>query len=109
MDSTAFGNINSYWNLLSGLSDEMKIELIARLSNSILKAKTKSKVSASQFYGVWRDEDFDNCGSCVKDSEEAYMSKADILQSIDTASKEYKLYKDGKLKVKTSEELLNEL
>ena len=36
------GNADRYWNLLKDLSDEMKLDLIARLSNSMRK---KNKVT----------------------------------------------------------------
>lgn len=51
-------NANMYWNVLKDLSSEVKLELIARLSNSLLNNKEKAKsISANHFYGVWKDED----------------------------------------------------
>lgn len=47
--------------------------------------------------------------SCVCEEAEPYMSKAEILESIDTACKELKLYREGKLQLKNAEELLDEL
>ena len=50
---------NDYWNIIKDVSDEVKLDLIARLSNSLLHRKTKKEVrSASSFYGVWKDSDF---------------------------------------------------
>lgn len=47
--------------------------------------------------------------SKVKEEEEPCMTKAEILAGFDEACKELKLYKEGKVKLKTAEELLNEL
>lgn len=53
--------VDSYWRLLKGLSDNIKLALISKLSSSIaVKAevsKTKS-VKLSEFYGVLKDTDF---------------------------------------------------
>lgn len=51
---------NNYWNMLKFLSKDIKLQLIARLSNSLVAApRTQSgKISASRFYGVWKDSDF---------------------------------------------------
>ena len=56
----ALNSANSYWELLKHLSSDVKLELIARLSRSILNDDIvkKEKVSASSFYGVWKDTDF---------------------------------------------------
>lgn len=49
---------NIYWSMLKNLSNEMKIELIAKLSNSLLSSKKKEEVpSASYFYGIWKDSE----------------------------------------------------
>lgn len=45
----------------------------------------------------------------VKEEEEPCMTKAEILQNIDEACKELKLYKEGKIELKTLEEVINEL
>ncbi len=62
---------DNYWNLLKNLSTEVKLELIAKLSNSLL-SKPHPSVSASQFYGVWSDSDFnmssDELASKIKES-----------------------------------------
>ena len=50
-------NVDRYWNLLKDLSNEMKLDLIARLSNSMRKENKKDHVYASRFYGVWKDDD----------------------------------------------------
>ncbi|WP_075558052.1 hypothetical protein [Parabacteroides timonensis] len=50
-------NTDKYWILLKDLSNEMKLDLISRLSNSMKSKETVKPVSASQFYGVWKDTD----------------------------------------------------
>lgn len=62
MDGNAI-NINSqganlYWNLLKGLSSDIKLELIARLSSSLIK-KEEEESSAhwtDSFAGKWQDD-----------------------------------------------------
>lgn len=54
-------NANSYWNVLKDLSNEAKLELIARLSNSLLNKEVEKPISASSFYGVWKDEESADC------------------------------------------------
>ncbi len=54
----ALNTTDNYWNLLKNLNKEAKLELIAKLSNSLLIKAKKRSVSASQFYGVWSDADF---------------------------------------------------
>ena len=51
------GNADRYWNLLKDLSDEMKLDLIARLSNSMRKKNKTEHISASRFCCVWNDDD----------------------------------------------------
>ena len=41
----ALNSTNNYWNLLKHLSSDVKLEL-------------RDNVSASSFYGVWKDSDF---------------------------------------------------
>jgi hypothetical protein len=49
---------NIYWNLLKGLSTDIKLELIARLSSSLLKkGEEESPVHwTDSFAGKWQDE-----------------------------------------------------
>lgn len=68
---TVITNTNSYWNMLKDLSREAKLELIARLSNSLLQKEEEKKLSASNFYGVWKDsepEDADCLNETIKAS-----------------------------------------
>ena len=55
----AINRTNNYWNILKFLSNDIKLQLIAKLSNSIVATPEISSISASRFYGVWDDEDFD--------------------------------------------------
>lgn len=49
---------NNYWNLMKYLSNDVKLELIARLSNSLVGKTKNQPIPASKFYGVWSDSDF---------------------------------------------------
>lgn len=77
-------DVNRYWNVLKDLSSEVKLELIARLSNSLLAKKElfdkeKSKpLSASRFYGVWKDCDFEDADSLNKEIKDSRRFKDDI-------------------------------
>ena len=43
-----------YWNILKNLSDNVKLELISLLSDSLLHREVKAK--DDQFAGLWRDD-----------------------------------------------------
>ena len=50
-----------YWDLLKGLSNDVKIALIAKLSDSILSSTTQEKSlekTLGDFYGCMKDADF---------------------------------------------------
>ena len=61
MDSTIqinTSNSDTYWNLLKNLNDNIKLELISRLSNSLLVKSKEKKADnhwASEFSGAWQD------------------------------------------------------
>lgn len=75
----ALNPINGYWNLLKFLSDDIKLELIAKLSNSIVSKTKTPKISASRFYGVWGDADFDmSADELVREIKESRSFKDDI-------------------------------
>lgn len=46
-----------YWNLLKGLSSDIKVKLINRLSESLVRKEEKSNDSAMSFYGAWNDDE----------------------------------------------------
>lgn len=75
-DTLNFPNANSYWNLLKDLSNEAKLELIARLSNSLLYKEDRKPVLASDFYGVWKEDD--STENLVEEIKAARMFKDDI-------------------------------
>ncbi len=53
--------VDNYWNLLKGLSDNIKLALISKLSSSIaMKAEDKKfkSMKLSDFYGVLKDTEF---------------------------------------------------
>ena len=70
---------NDYWNIIKDVSDEVKLDLIARLSNSLLHRKTKKKVrSASSFYGVWKDSDFTDADRLTEEIRLSRKFKDDV-------------------------------
>ena len=71
-------NTDRYWNLLKDLSNEMKLDLIARLSNSMRKENKKDHVSASRFYGAWKDEDSMDADRLATEVKESRKFKDDI-------------------------------
>ena len=49
---------NIYWNMLKDLSAEVKLDLISRLSNSLLNKKSKTLDEGkwvAEFIGKWQD------------------------------------------------------
>lgn len=49
-------NMDTYWSILKNLSSDMKLELISRLSKSLLnKDQDVADNWASQFAGEWKD------------------------------------------------------
>ena len=57
---TSTSMTNNYWNILKHLSDDIKLDLITLLSNSLKKKETRQSVSASDFYGCWGDDGIDS-------------------------------------------------
>lgn len=59
ISNTEISTLDSYWNRLKDLSVGAKLELIARLSSSLLSKKedvADKKKWASRFAGCWKDE-----------------------------------------------------
>ena len=49
-------NMDTYWSILKNLSSDMKLELISRLSNSLLsKDQSIDDDWVFQFAGEWKD------------------------------------------------------
>lgn len=44
-----------YWNILQRMSDNVKLDIIMMLTQS-LKQEKKESVTAHDFYGVWTDD-----------------------------------------------------
>lgn len=54
---TVLNQTNAYWDLLKGLSSEVKLALINRLSSSLLKEKRLAEQNwADEFCGMWNDD-----------------------------------------------------
>lgn len=81
---TAVAN-DYYWDLLKDLSDDRKVDLIDRLVRSLVHKSEEKKaepVSASQFYGVWKDEDFPGMSAddMVKEIKASRQFKDDVMK-----------------------------
>lgn len=75
----AINTTNNYWNILKFLSNDIKLQLIAKLSNSLVASTKSEKISASRFYGAWRDEDFPmSSDELVKEIKASRKFKNDI-------------------------------
>ncbi|KKB46173.1 MULTISPECIES: hypothetical protein [Parabacteroides] len=75
---TAINNTNNYWSVLKDLSKEAKLDLIARLSNSLLHKDKEKVVSADSFYGVWKDGDSDDADLLNETIKSSRKFKDDI-------------------------------
>jgi hypothetical protein len=71
-------SINLYWNMLKDLSSDMKLELIAKLSSSlIVPEKSKAKKNwIDDFCGKWEDDR--NSDDIINDIRNARTSNRDI-------------------------------
>lgn len=80
MNTTAtISDSTIYWSMLKNLSDDVKIELIAKLSNSLLSSKKKEVVpSASHFYGIWKDSEPADADELAKEVRAGRKFKDDI-------------------------------
>lgn len=65
-----------YWNMLKDLSSEIKLDLISRLSASLLKRETDETHWASEFAGQWKDDR--SADEIVADIREARTSNREI-------------------------------
>lgn len=50
-------NASAYYDLLSTLNESSKLELIAHLSNSILKNKSNKPKSFERLFGAWKSKE----------------------------------------------------
>lgn len=69
-----------YWNLIKDVSDEIKLELITLLSQSLLSRRSKSENSdkvktkefLNRFYGAWQgDENADSLIEIIRDGRKS--------------------------------------
>lgn len=68
-----------YWNMLKGLSDERKIDLIDRLARSLSKKEKKQEDFVTKYFGIWKDEDFPSADDMVKEIRESRQFKDDTI------------------------------
>lgn len=70
---------NVYWNMLKDLSSDVKLELISKLSASLLKKEVDSDSSdwVSMFAGRW--EDSRTANEIMDDIRNARTSNKDII------------------------------
>ncbi|MCD8094311.1 MAG: hypothetical protein LUF01_16485 [Bacteroides sp.] len=56
--SMSLNLVDSYWDLLKNLSTDMKLKLISKLSDSLIKENKESEHEDSfdKFYGAWKDD-----------------------------------------------------
>jgi len=60
--------IDNYFGLLSGLSKENKIKLIARLANSIVEETAKNEIMVDEFFGAFQSGK--NAKELIKETSE---------------------------------------
>lgn len=76
----ALNTADNYWSLLRSLSPNIKLQLISKLSDSLIhKKKGDKNVDASQFYGVWKDADFAMDADAMVDEIKASRSFKDDI------------------------------
>lgn len=70
-------NMDTYWSILKNLSSDMKLELISRLSKSLLsKDQSIDDNWASQFAGGWKDSR--SAESIIEDIRNSRTSNREI-------------------------------
>lgn len=75
----ALNTSDNYWNILKFLSNDIKLQLIAKLSNSLVSGTESEKITASRFYGTWRDDDFPmSSDELVKEVKASRKFKNDV-------------------------------
>lgn len=64
---------NDYWSLIKNASEEVKLALISKLSNSLISRRSKSEhcVSAADFAGMWHDDAYPDADEMAKEIREA--------------------------------------
>ena len=70
-------NLDTYWSVLKNLSSDVKLELISRLSKSLLsKDQIADEDWASQFAGKWKDSR--SAESIIEDIRSSRTSNREI-------------------------------
>ena len=70
-------NMDTYWSILKNLSSDMKLELISRLSKSLLsKDQSMDDNWVSQFAGEWKDSR--SAESIIEDIRNSRTSNREI-------------------------------
>ena len=70
-------NMDTYWSILKNLSSDMKLELISRLSKSLLsKDQSIDDNWVSQFAGEWKDSR--SAESIIEDIRNSRTSNREI-------------------------------
>lgn len=70
-------NMDTYWSILKNLSSDMKLELISRLSKSLLsKDQSIDDNWTSQFAGEWKDSR--SAESIIEDIRNSRTSNREI-------------------------------
>lgn len=68
-----------YWNMLKGLSDDRKVDLIDRLAKSLIRKEKTNHDPVASLYGIWKDEeDSLSAEELVKEIRDARTFKDDI-------------------------------
>jgi len=68
-----------YWQMLKSLSDDVKLELITFLCDSMKTNKKTKTVSASRFYGVWKDDDSLDADKMIAEIKASRVFKDDVI------------------------------
>lgn len=66
--------------MLKDLSKEAKLDLIARLSNSLPHKDKEKVVSVDSFYGVWEDGDSDDADFLNETIKSSRKFKDDMIE-----------------------------
>lgn len=80
--TTTAHNADGYWTLLKDLDDDVKLQLISRLSLSIVqKASEERAAKLSDFFGIWGDEDYMPADDIVREikSSRSFKNRDRVL------------------------------
>ena len=86
---------------LESIQNELIREILDIKSVKVLESVRKTLVHAKK--------EMESVSTMVAEDEEPYMTKSEIMDGLSEACKDIKLMREGKLKGRPIEELLNEL